>query len=144
MGSSDAPVGDSNGGQKRRLVRLRVPGSKDTGYPSPPASGSCTAGRRALLTMKQGPNVSSQSAISQETIADWYNFCRELVVERYIGAVTSRGLIGGPGTMVQIDEAVASITVGDGLKGNGYSAWWRRGLMTSAWRHAQMAFEVPR
>ena len=39
-----------------------------------------------------------------ETICDWYHYCRELVADFQIGSFASVG-IGGPGVIVQIDEA---------------------------------------
>ena len=43
--------------------------------------------------------------VSERTIADWYNYCRELVIVKFICRQIGTGLIGGPGRIVQIDEA---------------------------------------
>jgi hypothetical protein len=42
---------------------------------------------------------------SDETVAEWYQHCREIVVEQYLKDQDERGLIGGTGKIVQIDEA---------------------------------------
>lgn len=42
---------------------------------------------------------------SSETIADWYSYCREVVIESFTSEQQLRGKIGGPGQIVQIDEA---------------------------------------
>jgi len=42
---------------------------------------------------------------SMETIADWYQYCREAIVERFLANQDVRAKIGGPGKIVQIDEA---------------------------------------
>lgn len=46
-----------------------------------------------------------ESGCSSETICDWYSYCKEVVVEKFLGQQQERGLIGGPGKRVQIDEA---------------------------------------
>ena len=47
-----------------------------------------------------------QSAIvSRETVADWYHFCREVVVDDFLRRQSDSGQIGGPDTVVQVDEA---------------------------------------
>jgi len=43
--------------------------------------------------------------LSDTTIADWYNYCRELITYKFLDDQDRHGLIGGPGKIVQIDEA---------------------------------------
>lgn len=45
------------------------------------------------------------SECSSETICDWYNYCREIIVAKFIEKQENKGLIGGSGKIVQIDEA---------------------------------------
>lgn len=40
---------------------------------------------------------------SSETICDWYNYCREVIVEKFATEERDRGLIGGPGKIIQIE-----------------------------------------
>lgn len=43
--------------------------------------------------------------LSNHTIADWYTFCRKIVIDSFDQKLTNLGLIGGPGIVVQIDES---------------------------------------
>lgn len=43
--------------------------------------------------------------MSKETIADYYNYCREVIVADFMIREQERGKIGGPGKIVQIDES---------------------------------------
>ena len=40
---------------------------------------------------------------STETLVDWYNYCREVCADRIMNP--HAGLLGGPGTTVEIDES---------------------------------------
>ena len=40
----------------------------------------------------------------RQTITDWYKFCRRLTVNYF--EANSQSTIGGPGTIVEIDESV--------------------------------------
>ena len=42
---------------------------------------------------------------SSATVADWYNYCTELIVSQVESANASQPKIGGPGKVVQIDES---------------------------------------
>ncbi|KAL0803253.1 hypothetical protein ABMA28_017254 [Loxostege sticticalis] len=44
--------------------------------------------------------------LSQATIADWFNYCREAIIVYQLEHEESREKIGGPGKIVQIDENV--------------------------------------
>ncbi|CAK1597792.1 unnamed protein product [Parnassius mnemosyne] len=47
-----------------------------------------------------------QQCLSPNTICDWYNYCREVVVIYYLEKQNQfTGKIGGPGKIVQIDES---------------------------------------
>ena len=46
-----------------------------------------------------------EATVSRESVADWYNFCREVGVDDFLHRQEEMGQIGGPGTVVQIDEA---------------------------------------
>uniref|UniRef100_A0A914CUD6 ISXO2-like transposase domain-containing protein n=1 Tax=Acrobeloides nanus TaxID=290746 RepID=A0A914CUD6_9BILA len=39
------------------------------------------------------------------TISAWYKYCREMMVDSFMLREQGRGLIGGPGVIVQIDES---------------------------------------
>lgn len=43
--------------------------------------------------------------LSQETVADWYTYFREVIVLAMHDRIQARGRIGGPGRVVEIDEA---------------------------------------
>lgn len=49
--------------------------------------------------------ICENAAVSKETVADWYNYCWEVIVDRCIALHIDRGLISGLGKIVQIDEA---------------------------------------
>uniref|UniRef100_A0A2H1WZ44 SFRICE_041273 n=1 Tax=Spodoptera frugiperda TaxID=7108 RepID=A0A2H1WZ44_SPOFR len=46
-----------------------------------------------------------QPVLSYKTIADWYSYCREVVVIYMLEHVTADRKIGGPNKIVQIDES---------------------------------------
>lgn len=47
----------------------------------------------------------TDSRLSQETIADWYNYARECILLYYAETEEKRGQIGGVGRVVQVDES---------------------------------------
>ncbi|GJQ79880.1 hypothetical protein Trydic_g18327 [Trypoxylus dichotomus] len=55
--------------------------------------------RREAFDEKDG------SHLSQDTIADWYQYCRETLVANFITLQEQTGQIGGQGRIVQIDES---------------------------------------
>ncbi|XP_069363447.1 uncharacterized protein [Maniola hyperantus] len=47
-----------------------------------------------------------KKCLSPNTIADWYNYCRETIILSHLGNVQeNKSKIGGPGKIVQIDES---------------------------------------
>lgn len=64
---------------------------------------SWSLGSQYTETMKQCQVDTAK--LSNDTVADWYSFCRELVSEHFINDQQTGGQIGGPGRIVQIDEA---------------------------------------
>ncbi|XP_054734739.1 uncharacterized protein LOC129242210 [Anastrepha obliqua] len=55
--------------------------------------------------MTREENFVEGSCLSNETITDWYSYCREAVVTYQVDKQESKGKIGGPGKIVQIDES---------------------------------------
>lgn len=49
--------------------------------------------------------TSSSSCVSTRTIADWYSYCREVIVDHFLENQEIGAKIGGPGRVVQIDES---------------------------------------
>ncbi|KAL0830079.1 hypothetical protein ABMA28_003536 [Loxostege sticticalis] len=47
-----------------------------------------------------------EEVLSQATIADWFNYCKEAIIVYQLEHEESREKIGGPGKIVQIDENV--------------------------------------
>src|SRR6185436_7281753 len=50
-------------------------------------------------------DVDDPQHLSSETVADWYMYFREAVLESILDRFRTRGPIGGPGATVEIDEA---------------------------------------
>ncbi|KAH7705282.1 hypothetical protein AAVH_27515 [Aphelenchoides avenae] len=47
----------------------------------------------------------NQLSMSHQTISDWYSFCREMVVNHYHDLIKEKPPIGGPGSIIEIDES---------------------------------------
>ena len=43
--------------------------------------------------------------VSDAKIANWFNYCLELITVKFLDFQANRELIGGPGKIAQIDEA---------------------------------------
>jgi len=56
-------------------------------------------------TRKEAQPLDSDIVISQETVADWFQYCREVIVSDFITREHQRERIGGVGRVVQIDES---------------------------------------
>lgn len=53
----------------------------------------------------QCSSYKEEVALSEATICDWYNYCRETIVANEIENQENQEQIGGPGRVVQIDES---------------------------------------
>lgn len=49
--------------------------------------------------------LGSDERLSETTIADWYSYCRQAVLDDFVTRESDRGQIGGESKIVQIDES---------------------------------------
>lgn len=49
--------------------------------------------------------IPSEKRLSDNTISDWFNYYREVIIDRFMKSQESLGKIGGPNIVVQIDES---------------------------------------
>ncbi|XP_067625182.1 uncharacterized protein [Eurosta solidaginis] len=76
------------------------------------------------------------TVLSSATICDWYNYCREVVVLYQISHQEAQGRIGGPGTVVQIDESKFGKRKYN--KGRRVEGHWVLGMVQEGTNHIRM------
>ena len=71
---------------------------------------------------------STRVGISKATVADWYQYCRELITEEFLTIQSETGKIGGVNEIIQIDET--KIGKRKYHKGRRVEGAWLVGLIT--------------